>query len=219
LKSIEKKSLLTAVVLIMVLSSFLMLLLVSSSNKGGWKVPIRVACVGDSITEGTQYPADLQALLGSGFRVGNFGVGGSTVMLSSYKPYMHMVAFENAVTFRADVVVIMLGTNDAIPDYIGGIDSFVGDYKKLIDEFSVSGAKVFLVKPPPIFNDTVGPKSLNLVENVIPRIVKVADQLNLKLIDVYPLLTNHPDYFSDGVHPTARGAAIIAREVFRVISS
>ena len=43
---------------------------------------IRVACVGDSITAGyglsdpgTQsYPAQLQALLGSGYSVGNFGV-------------------------------------------------------------------------------------------------------------------------------------------------
>ena len=45
--------------------------------------PIRVACVGDSITQITKYTADLQAELGSNYTVGNFGVSGSTVSLST----------------------------------------------------------------------------------------------------------------------------------------
>ena len=41
--------------------------------------PIRVACVGDSITEGSGYPFQLNLMLGSNYIVGNFGVSGSTV--------------------------------------------------------------------------------------------------------------------------------------------
>ncbi|MEY4378897.1 MAG: hypothetical protein RLZ85_778, partial [Verrucomicrobiota bacterium] len=46
--------------------------------------PIKVACVGDSITlgsgaqKGKSYPAQLQGLLGDGYQVGNFGVSGRT---------------------------------------------------------------------------------------------------------------------------------------------
>ena len=43
----------------------------------------RVACLGDSITQTTGYPADLQALLGNSSVVGNFGVSGSSVNFES----------------------------------------------------------------------------------------------------------------------------------------
>lgn len=78
--------------------------------------PIRVACVGDSITQGSGYPAKLQVLLGTNYSVGNFGVSGSTVTLNSTKPYMNQTAFEKAQQFQPKVVVIMLGTNDARTD-------------------------------------------------------------------------------------------------------
>ena len=35
--------------------------------------PIRVACVGDSITAVSGYPSDLQSMLGNNYTVGNFG--------------------------------------------------------------------------------------------------------------------------------------------------
>ena len=49
--------------------------------------PIRVACLGDSITAGARvdaatqsYPARLQELLGDNFEVRNFGIGGATLI-------------------------------------------------------------------------------------------------------------------------------------------
>src|SRR6056297_1224323 len=51
--------------------------------------PIRVACLGDSITAGARvdaksesYPARLQELLGDNFEVRNFGIGGATLLKS-----------------------------------------------------------------------------------------------------------------------------------------
>ncbi len=76
---------------------------------------IRVACVGDSITEGTEYPADLWMMLGANYTVGNFGVGGATISLQSEVPYLNQTELQNAKKFMPNYVIIMLGTNDAFP--------------------------------------------------------------------------------------------------------
>jgi hypothetical protein len=47
----------------------------------------KVACMGDSITEVSGYPEDLQKLLGNNSVVGNFGVRGATVSFGSVNPY------------------------------------------------------------------------------------------------------------------------------------
>jgi lysophospholipase L1-like esterase len=74
---------------------------------------IRVACIGDSITEWSHYPEELQQKLGEGYIVGNFGVAGSAVTKDSELPYMNQSAFQEAKDFQPQVVIIMLGTNDA----------------------------------------------------------------------------------------------------------
>lgn len=111
----KKKLILLAVGLaILIVSSVVAsLFMLSDGNKDPSAGKIRVACVGDSITGGTDYPADLWMLLGANYTVGIFGVGGSTVALDSGKPYMNESAFQDAKKFQPDIVIIMLGTNDA----------------------------------------------------------------------------------------------------------
>jgi lysophospholipase L1-like esterase len=217
---LTKSKLLAIAVALVVVSSLLMMLFFESQINPGVSYPIRVACVGDSITEGTEYPMDLQELLGDNYTVGNFGVGDSTVLLSTEKPYMYQTEFQSARSFRSNIVIIMLGTNDARPDYYTHIDEFVDDYKELIGGFQAIGKskpKIWLVKPPPIFNDSLGPTNVNLLEGVIPRIQEVAEELNLPLIDVYTVLLNHADYFWDGVHPNSAGSEVIAAQVYSAI--
>ena len=56
---------------------------------------IRIACVGNSITYGSgivprdknSFPAQLQSMLGSGYRVMNFGVTGRTLLREDNHPY------------------------------------------------------------------------------------------------------------------------------------
>ena len=63
--------------------------------------PIKVACVGNSITEGftlahpetESYPAVLQRLLGDGYEVGNFGVTAHALMLDSDLPYQKTTGY------------------------------------------------------------------------------------------------------------------------------
>jgi len=180
---------------------------------------IRVACIGDSITELPYYPNDLQTLLGTNYTVGNFGSGGATVLLDTDKPYMDQVEFVRAKNFPPDIVIIMLGTNDARTDNFKSIENFVSDYMKLINEIQAleSNPKIFLAKPPPLFDNELDLKSENLLDEIIPRIEQIANEEGLPVIDVYSALENHPEYFWDGVHPSSDGAAVIANTVYAAI--
>ena len=77
---------------------------------------IKVACVGDSITEGfkydnASYPMFLSSLLNSeedAVIVRNFGNSGITI-----PSYLKSESLFLAITFQPDIVVMGLGTNDA----------------------------------------------------------------------------------------------------------
>jgi len=170
----------------------------------------RVACLGDSITELSNYPNDLQTMLGANYNVKNFGVSGSTVLLHTYEPYIEQEAFQRAKEFLPTIVVILLGTNDARVDIY---------YEQLVREVQAleSKPKIFLVKPPPIFDNEFNLSNANLLEGVIPRIEQVAKELGLTTIDVYTPLANHSEYFVDGVHPNNDGARLIASEIYKAI--
>jgi lysophospholipase L1-like esterase len=205
-------------VLLITLSLLAIILENTLYNNGGANL-IRVACIGDSITELPYYPDELQTLLGTNYTVGNFGAGGSTVLLDTGNPYIDQVKFVEAKNFLPDIVIIMLGTNDARTDHYKSIENFVSDYMKLINEIQAleSNPKIFLVKPPPLFDNEYEMKNENLLEGIIPRIEQIADEEGLLIIDVYAALENHPEYFWDGVHPSSEGANVIANKVYEAI--
>ena len=181
---------------------------------------IRVACVGDSITEGTVYPNVLSTLLGTNYSIGNFGVGGASISLESETPYIRQPEFKKATEFLPNFVIIMLGTNDATSILTEHILNFTRDYKRLIEEFQAlaSKPKIWLVLPPPVFDNGTGLSTPYFVQQVVPRIEQVAKETSLPLIDVYTPLAKHPEYFSDGVHPNDEGAKIIATTIFNAIT-
>ena len=84
---------------------------------------IRVACIGNSITDGHGiemasqygYPALLQKALGSDYWVKNFGVSGRTMLNKGDVPYMNEQAWRDAQAFQPDIAIIKLGTNDTKP--------------------------------------------------------------------------------------------------------
>lgn len=68
---------------------------------------IKLACIGNSITEGTSnYPTYLQNLLGSGYQVENDGVGGTTLLKRGDKPYWTNGLLSKALAFKPDIVTI-----------------------------------------------------------------------------------------------------------------
>ncbi len=190
-------------------------------NKANQSKIIRVACVGDSITEGSGYPAKLQQMLGSNYEVGNFGVSGSAVLLTSNKPYMNQTAFLKAKEFQPHIVVVMLGTNDAEKTTYQHIENFSDTYKKLVTQLQAlkSIPQIWLVEPPPILGNQLNLSDTNLVNGVIPRIVQVADEMRLPTIDMYRALISYNEFFGDGVHPSSEGADLIAMKINNAITS
>jgi alpha-L-fucosidase 2 len=179
----------------------------------------RVACLGDSITNMTGYPEELQALLGNRSVVGNFGVNGATVNLWSNKPYYYDLTYRDARNFLPTTVIIMLGTNDARTDNYLKISNFTANYERMVNrtERWNSTQQIFLVIPPPIFNNTLDLNSTSYVEGVIPRIKQVASDFGLPIIDVYTPLVDHPEYFYDGVHPNNAGVQVIVNTIYKAI--
>lgn len=182
---------------------------------------IRIACIGNSITEITSYPIELQIKLGNNYRVENFGSSGSTILIDTYTPYIFQSPFLEAKIFLPDIVIIMLGTNDVRSDNFKSINNFVSDYLQLIKTIQNLNKqpKIILAKPPPIFENVLDLNGTNFSNVIIPLIEEVASESNLPVIDIYNALKDHPEYFPDGVHPNNEGAAIITKEVFNSIKT
>ncbi len=180
---------------------------------------IRVACVGDSITESSGYPTTLQNMLGQDYTVRNFGVSGSTVVQNSKIPYMNQPDFKFAQIFNPDVIVIMLGTNDANPEISHSEENFEQDYTQLISTFqNLDGdEQIFIVKSPPIYSTTSNYNNTYLSTTILPHLDSIADQMDLPTIDMNTAFSNHSDYFTDGVHPTEDGSYLIATQVYDAI--
>lgn len=144
---------------------------------------VRVACVGDSITFGytiadrehKSYPAQLAKLLRSSADVRNFGVNGATALKHGTRPYADQQAYRDALAFKPQFVVIMLGTNDtnkkSWSDHHG---DFVSDYTAIVNEFRVANpdAQFWLCTPPPLFRDrgTAWDTDAILKEQIVPTI-------------------------------------------------
>jgi lysophospholipase L1-like esterase len=213
------------IVTVAVLSIALSLVVVFSDNPATYSVNdnklSRVACLGDSITNMTGYPEELQKLLGNGSVVGNFGVSGATVNLNSNNPYYYDFAYRDARNFLPTTVIIMLGTNDARTDNFMKISNFTANYERMVNRTQRwnTTQQIFLVIPPPIFGNTLDLNSTSYAEGVIPRIKQVAIDLGLPIIDVYTPLVNHPEDFYDGVHPNNGGVRIIVDTIYQAIIS
>ena len=84
---------------------------------------IKIACIGNSITQGVgvkdqynnSYPGVLRRMLGERYDVGNFGVSGRTMLNKGDRPYTKEKKYKDALAFLPDIVTIKLGTNDTKP--------------------------------------------------------------------------------------------------------
>jgi acyl-CoA thioesterase-1 len=209
----------------MIMLGWLMLAVVSAADTPGDLPPgrIRVACVGDSITGGAglndpgreSYPAVLQSLLGPGYEVRNFGVNGATALRDGSLPYWILPEFEAARHFAPQVVVLMLGTNDARLRHRDARPRFEADLRALGRQFAdlESRPVVALGLPPPCYGLLNAYDQRVLRREILPAIRRIAREESWMLVDVHQALNNRSKWFPDGVHPDAAGAAAIARVV------
>ena len=189
-------------------------------DKGGNQAGlIRVACIGDSLTGGTAYPDDLALLLGSKYIVGNYGVNGATIYLKSDNPYVFTPAFNASKQLEPQIVIIMLGTNDANPSLNQSNADFIQTYSWLVSQFQglESKPKVWIVKPPPILANNAGLDGGYFAQNIIPDIEQVANATGTSVIDVYTAMIGHSAYFPDGIHPDNDGSAAVANVTYTAL--
>ncbi len=191
------------------------------------KDAVRVACIGNSITEGfgipmssqLGYPAQLQKLLGSNYNVRNFGVSAHTMLNKGDNPYMKRPEWQYAQAFNPQVVVIKLGTNDSKPYNWQHGKEFSADLQQMIDALKALPAKptIYLASPIKVHENPYQINDSIVANEIIPIINKVAKKNKLQIIDLYHSITDKKLYLSDGVHPNDKGTAEMAKVIANAI--
>lgn len=200
---------------------------------------VRVACIGDSITQGAgledrakdSYPAQLQNLLGDGYQVTNLGVGSCTLIRKGSPNVWRTLKRIQATNLNPDIVVISLGTNDTC----GGSrkcwnhkDDFPKDYRDLIDALRAlpSKPRIWICAPTPMVLKTPGladkrKKDLtdrsSRLQELIGVIKEIVKEKKVGFIDLNTPLADKPELFKegDGVHLTKAGYRAIAELVHK----
>lgn len=191
---------------------------------------IKVACIGDSITDGAgkmndgsqndsnvhSYPVYLQKLLGFKYFVGNYGHGGQRMMsFASESPN-----FRPSVNFKPDVVIMMFGTNDANKDkytndwgsdaaktrYMNAAAHMVAEYKK-----ANQNVQVFIMTPPSTLSNKTHRQNCVLAAEYNR---EFAQANGLPLIDMWAASEGAQWVFNDGIHPQGEVYALLADVVY-----
>lgn len=217
----------------------------SDSRNDGRRLTI--SCVGDSLTFGSgstgtkqrnAYPSVLRRNPQfSGYKVHNFGEGGMCVLKSTGKfSYWNTTKFAAAMISRPDIVIIMLGTNDAKTLHWDPA-AFRNDYIEMIRGFQNLKSKpvVYISIPPPIYSSTpifkIDPQTVN---NLLPIIIpEIALACNVTVINNFDVLGGvHQnftraymideskkmlEYPNDGCHLSDFGYNLIAENVAKTL--
>ncbi|MBR4656088.1 MAG: S-layer homology domain-containing protein [Oscillospiraceae bacterium] len=192
-------------------------------------VTVTVACVGDSLTYGMgtddpvkqSYPTRLGRITGPyRFVTERYGHSGATVDYDNASAYAGTVEYADSLNTQAELVLLMLGTNDTI--FSQHRDVFPQDFEKMVRTYQdlPQHPRVIILLPPHFFSD--GPmyadSSKNL-EEVIEMEKAVAEEMGLSTIDVYGFTEGHFDWSPDGVHFTAEGYQLLAEFLYENLSA
>jgi len=186
---------------------------------------IRVGCVGDSITAvghtsstAHHYPDQLQDILdakhGYGtYSVTNLGVCGSTLQKEAHEPWWNTAAYKTLVSNKWDIIVVMLGTNDAAPTAqgywpesnhkncdnatLGTLEAcnFAAEYKELLQVIKGVGPdsktmpKIHIMIPPPLMQNGAYNMNQTIINTIFPQLIPLIAKANpdtvLSVVDVY----------------------------------
>lgn len=192
------------------------------NHKAPRRDALRVACIGNSITDGhgidmasqQGYPALLQRLLGDGYNVRNYGVSARTLLNRGDHPYMQEMAWSDAVELHPDIVVLKLGTNDSKPENWHYGSEFEQDLRQLITtlrpDLLVKASKkqkkskkgvaaaapkpdIYVCTPIPAFKSTWNISDSVITNHIIPIQQRVACEYGLKVIDLHTLFADDGD--------------------------
>lgn len=190
--------------------------------------PTKIACVGNSITEGAgiadqvndAWPGQLQKLLGDEYTVLNAGHSGRTMLKKGDYPLWVEPAFKNAIEMVPDIVFILLGTNDTKPYNWIYKDEFVSDYISMIDTFRVVNpdVQIYACLPPPAFSVQWDIRDSVITTDQIPMIRHIADSVNVDTVDFYQPFIDRNELFPDDIHPNAEGSWEMAKVAYKTMT-
>lgn len=213
-----KKIISAIIALAMALTSFASVAVMTASADE----VIKVACVGDSITDNGKsvfsYPSQLQKMLGDGYDVRNFGYGGTTAMKDGAPlSYWGRSEYTDSKNFQPDIVIFMLGTNDAAGDnQERAKDHFKADYKELISNYiGLASNPTVYVATAPYTRDE--PRKTGVSSIIIPAQLEVAAELSLPVINTFAATSEFSSYFTDGLHPNTPGYYLLAQVFYKEI--
>ena len=196
---------------------------------------VRIAFIGDSITYGYKsedplamsYPAQLEELLGSRYEIGNFGKNAAYVLaaddaynIKSDQPeltYRNTAQYKDSLEFNADIIIIMLGTNDirsiyplkeAQAVFVESLCDLIDEYKELesVKEVYVATAIINHSKTDFIRAFSDGPLQELQKEAAKKSGVEVIDIYNQTKQDFQDISY----YNEDNLHLNQRGYGVIA---------
>ncbi|MBR5780199.1 MAG: hypothetical protein IKY21_06235 [Clostridia bacterium] len=192
----------------------------------GEKKVVRVACVGDSITYGATstnknktYPVFLQEMLGLDYYVFNAGISGYSIVSTDQFAYKKSPEFQQAKSFKPDVVLFALGTNDANPtpnqpyknwenEENDRANKFIQSTNELFNEFKAvkPDVQIIMLLPSALFkvgNDewNADAWNANLDKYVTPLLKDIANDKKLQIVDLHAWSLENESVFVDGLHP------------------
>ncbi len=187
----------------------------------GKKDVVKVACVGDSITQGINstrndysYPAYIQEMLGWDYCVLNAGLSGYSICDNDPYAYCNCPQYNTALKFAPDVVIFALGTNDSNPgqdwkDWSDPArkDVFLNSARDLLDSFYEvnQNAQIYICLPTPLFDGRGSWDAPNWNKNLeaysLPLIKQLAEEYELSQVDLHAWGLENDAVFTDGLHP------------------
>lgn len=188
----------------------------------------RVVCVGDSITANGYWKNNMMGNLDESFEVIGLGVSGSTGLVAGTdqtipKAYVNQDNYQLSLRQNADVVVIMLGTNDSKPENCDSIKAdngaqYTKDMIAMVNAYKAAcpDAQIYLALPATVYDGSRfgGISEANVTEIIIPCLEAVAEATGAILVDVHTATANAGDHFTDGVHPSDdTGRGLIAKAI------
>lgn len=204
--------------------------------------PIRVAFIGDSITEGSgvnrmteSYPAQFlknAVDAGKDVIVSNYGIAASGIMPSTNRYYPDLLAYRFAFEETdADYYVFALGTNDSntAGASVGAMNKFYTDYKAFIQSFGdlPDTKKVFVTSV--LLRKTESVYSIRGVSVIRPLQKQIAEELaaiepdKYVFVDLYALTFDAAAagtlLSDDNLHPAKSGYEIMGKALYDAIYS
>ena len=201
--------------------------------------PLRISFIGDSITEGTgstdqltkSYSAQFAALCEEEVVIGNYGVGGSTILSYGNGYYNNTLAYSIAFNEAdSDYIVIALGTNDASAagGTVGQMVNFTEKYETFVRSFGdlKTTQKVFTTSA--IYRLTSSKAAdVRAVSVIRPTQKYVTEKLAAEnstkyfYVDLYALLydaaVTDTLFAGDKLHPDDAGYVIYGKAVYDAV--